>query len=141
MSDVLRITIFAMGSLFVVLVFYLLITKKINERASLPWITTCIVIMALAVIPSILRLLASLLRIEYPPALLFLIANFVLFLLLLYQSVQISALQAKCRELAQNLSILNSTGTDIARPSKGKKSAVITEPFNFKKENKINIPL
>ncbi|NLI92059.1 MAG: DUF2304 domain-containing protein [Peptococcaceae bacterium] len=147
MSEVLRIIILAMGALFVLLVFYLLVTRKIDERASLPWIATSMVMILLALIPSILQILASSLLIDYPPALLFLISNFVIFLLLLYQSIQISALQNKCKELAQNLSIINSTGIHIPKGQNLPKRKAL-EHFYFRNEknvflsneSKINIP-
>lgn len=113
MDIILRVFILVLGFLCVFSIFYLLITRKINERSSLPWILGAFVIMVITVAPGILETLAAITGIAYPPALLFLVSNIVMFLLILYQAVQISALQAKCKELSQNLAIINSTGIKV----------------------------
>ena len=108
MDNTLKLTILILGIAFDVAVFFLLVTRRINERASLPWILGSVIIMVFSLMPNVLEVLAHALGVSYPPALLFLIAILIILLLLLYQSIHISILQNKSRELAQNLAIINS---------------------------------
>jgi len=108
MDSTLKLTISILGLIFVGVVLYLLVKKKINERNSLMWIAGSLAIMAVCLMPDILEKMAQFLGIDYPPSLLFLVSILIMFLLILYQSIQISLLQDKCRELAQNLAILAS---------------------------------
>ena len=108
MDTTLRVTILSFGILFDLAVFFLLVTRRINERSSVPWIVGSLIIMIFSLIPAALELIAHALGVSYPPALLFLVAILIILLLLLYQSIQISILQNKCRELAQNLAIISS---------------------------------
>ena len=108
MDNTLKLTILILGIAFDVAVFFLLVKRRINERASLPWIVGSFIIMVFSLLPNVLEVLAHALGVSYPPALLFLIAILIILLLLLYQSIHISILQNKSRELAQNLAIINS---------------------------------
>lgn len=108
MDNTLKLTILFLGIAFDVAMFFLLVTRRINERASLPWIVGSVIIMVFSLMPNVLEVLAQAFGVSYPPALLFLIAILIILLLLLYQSIHISILQNKTRELAQNLAILSS---------------------------------
>lgn len=108
MNLTLKVTVLLIGIVFVATLLYLLVKKRINERAALPWIAGAVIIIIFSILPNLLGVLARLTGVSYPPALLFLIAILVIILILLYQSIQISVLQAKCREMAQNLAIANS---------------------------------
>lgn len=107
MDFTLKVSILVLGIVFDGAVFFLLVTRRINERNFLPWIAGTLIIMIFSLIPSALSVMANFLGVDYPPALLFLIAILVILILLLYQSIHISLLQNKCQELAQNLAILN----------------------------------
>lgn len=106
MDSSLRLTVAMLGLMFVGIIIYLLVKKRINERNTLLWMAGAVAIMAIALMPRILEVMAEFLGVDYPPSLLFLVSTLVIFLLILYQSIQISMLQDKCRELAQNLAIL-----------------------------------
>lgn len=106
MESSLKLTVGLLGLIFVGIVFYLLVKKRINERNTLLWIAGAVAIMLIALVPDILEFMAALLGVDYPPSLLFLVSTLILLVLILYQSIQISLLQDKCRELAQNLAIL-----------------------------------
>lgn len=110
MSETLRLTILILGVSFVAIVFYLLVSRRINERVSLPWMLGALIIIVLSVIPNILEKVADLAGVSYPPALLFVVTDLLILLLLLHQAIQISILQDKCREQAQLLSIFISKG-------------------------------
>lgn len=109
MDDTLKLTIIIIGLVFDFIVFFLLVTRRINERSSLPWIAGSLIIMIFSFVPSLLGIMAEFLGVSYPPALLFLIAILIILLLLLYQAIHISILQNKCQELAQNLAIMSSS--------------------------------
>lgn len=108
----LRIVVFGIGIAFVIVVFRLLISGKMSERASLPWIACSFLVVFLAVFPYSIDRIATFVNIDYPPTLLFLISILIIFLLLLYQAIHISILQNKIRELTQTISIINSIGTN-----------------------------
>lgn len=108
MSSTVKLIIFLLGISFVITVFYLLVRHKINERNSLLWLAGSLVILVLATIPNLLDIVAQWLGVSYPPTLLFLLSILVILLIILYQSIQISALQARCRELTQYLAIIES---------------------------------
>jgi hypothetical protein len=69
------------------------------------WFFGAIIILILSTIPEILAVIANLVGVDYPPALLFLIAILVILAIILYQSIQISILQERLRELTQQISI------------------------------------
>jgi hypothetical protein len=107
MSVALKLTIFLLGVVFVVTVIYLLVRRKISERNSFLWLTGALIILMLSTMPDILIILAQVTGVDYPPTLLFLLSILVVLFILLHQSIQISILQEKCRELAQQLAIAN----------------------------------
>ena len=107
MSIALKFTILVLGAVFVVTVIYLLIRRKISERNSFLWLAGALIILLLSTIPDILQILAHVTGVDYPPTLLFLLSILVILFMLLNQSIQISVLQDKCKELTQQLAIIN----------------------------------
>lgn len=81
------------------------IKQKMIERDSIIWLLLSLVAITLGIWPSILDAFANLIGIEYGPSLLFLISILALFYLVLKQSLMISQMSAKIRELAQRLAI------------------------------------
>lgn len=108
MSVILKITIILLGIIFVVTVIYLLVKKRINERNSFFWLGGSLVILILSIMPDILEIIARITGVDYPPTLLFLLSILVILFILLHQSIQISILQDRCRELSQHMAIVNS---------------------------------
>lgn len=108
MNIILRSFILICGVSMTVIIFYLLINKKINEKNSVLWIISSILILGLSAMPNFLDKLASVLGIDYPPALLFLITSLIFLVCILYLSVQISSLIYKVNKLAQLSAINNS---------------------------------
>lgn len=119
MGSVLRVFILALGMVFVVGVVSLLVRRKINERNSLPWLVSALVILVLSAAPELLDFMARIAGIDYPPALLFLLSTLIILFILLHQSIQISVLQDKCRELAQLLAIVSSSGEKTVHAKTG----------------------
>ena len=107
MGGTLKFTILLLGVVFVLTVISLLVKRKINERNSFLWLAGSLVILVLAAMPDVLDIAARAAGVDYPPTLLFLLSTLVILFILLYQSIQISALQERCRELAQNLAIVS----------------------------------
>lgn len=107
MHSSLKITILLLGVIFVLSVIRLLVKRRINERNSFLWLAGSLAILVLASIPDVLDVVARATGVHYPPTLLFLLSILVILFILLYQSIQISILQEKCRELAQHLAIIN----------------------------------
>lgn len=106
MDTVLRITVFVIGIIFTVFVYYLLIRRKVSERMTLMWSLLAISGIIIASFPTLFNRLALLVGVSYPPALLFLITILFLMLLIMYQSIQISLLEQRTREIGRTLAIL-----------------------------------
>ena len=106
MGTTLKLTIFFLGAVFVGYVIYLLVKRKIDERNSFFWLAGSLVILALSTMPDIIEIIANLVGVDYPPTLLFVLSILIILFILLYQSIQISMLQARCKELAQHIAIM-----------------------------------
>lgn len=107
MGVTLKLTILMLGMVFVITVIYLLVKRRINERNSFFWLAGALVILLLSTIPDILQIMADISGVDYPPTLLFLLSTLVILFILLYQSTQVSILQERCREMAQQLAIVS----------------------------------
>lgn len=101
MNGMLRIFLFVTGLIFSASVFMLLFKKKINERHSLIWLGGVIAILILFSNPEWFDAIATRFGVHYPPSLFFLLSILILAFILLYQSIQISILYEKVKELAQ----------------------------------------
>jgi hypothetical protein len=91
--------------LFVGIVLRYLVVRKLNERNSLFWLGGALCILALGAFPQGIDLMARAVGVAYAPALLFLVSTLAILLLLLHQSVELSLLQARLRELAQQTAV------------------------------------
>ena len=107
MSEVLRLTVLVIGILFVVSNFYLLIKKRVGERTTIIWIIGVFLALLISAFPRILNRVADLVGVDYPPALLFLVAILILFFITIYQSMQIATLEQKLREVARTVALTN----------------------------------
>ncbi len=105
MSDILRLLVLFCGIGFVLMVFVLLVKRKINERNSLLWLVGAFIILVLSIAPNTLQVLAEVFDVDYPPSLLFLFSTLIMLLIVLYQSLQISVLQEHLRELTQQIAV------------------------------------
>lgn len=106
MNITLRVFVAILGCLFVMTVYFFLIRKKINERNSVVWLFGTFVIILFSASPKLLDVISRYLGVDYPPALIFLLAILAIMLIILNQTIQISLLQEKCRELTQQLAII-----------------------------------
>lgn len=105
MGSTLKIFILLCGIFSVAVVLHLLVKRRINERNSLFWLASALVILAFSTMPEILNILARLTGVDYPPTLLFLLSSLILLFMTLYQSIQISVLQERLKELTQHVAI------------------------------------
>jgi hypothetical protein len=105
MNDILKIIIFCIGLSLCIWVIMLLARKKINERNTLVWITGVILVFILSTNPGWLDVVASWAGVSYPPSLLFLCTFIVLLVITLYQSIQISHLYARIKEISQTIAL------------------------------------
>lgn len=101
MSGLLRIIILLLGLSISWFVLLLLIRKKINEKNTIVWLVGVFIVIVLSVNPQMLDVAAAWVGVDYPPSLLFLCAFIVLLIIALYQSVQISQLYDKLKEVSQ----------------------------------------
>jgi hypothetical protein len=106
MSLPVRVIIFMLGLMLSAIIFELVRRKKFREELSLMWFTVGIAIMASSVADLIIDPVSRLLKIGYPPALVFVWVIFFLILALLYFSVLISDLKGKIKELSQKIALL-----------------------------------
>jgi hypothetical protein len=107
MGSLMRIIILVAGIAFFILVMSLLAKRKINEKNTLVWLMGSIGIILISAFPELLDWLAALLGVSYPPSLLFLVSALVLLIMVLYQSMQISVLNEKVKQLSQHVSLRN----------------------------------
>jgi hypothetical protein len=121
MGNLLKVVIFVCGMLFTFTIIMFLVKRKINERNTLVWLSGCFVILILSTMPDTFDRLAVLVGVKYPPSLLFLISTLVILIIVLYQSIQISMLTEKLKELAQNVAVLS------FKDQKDKRSLLETE--------------
>lgn len=105
MGSLARLFVFFCGVLFVGIIMNLLVKRKISERNSMIWLLGTIIMLVLSAFPGLLDKVAGFIGIDYPPALLFFLSTLVVLYLLLNQSIQISILSERVRELAQNSAI------------------------------------
>ncbi|WP_231956079.1 DUF2304 domain-containing protein [Aneurinibacillus soli] len=79
--------------------------KKISEWNVITWLSGAVAILIVSANPELVDWLASRLGVSYPPSLLFLFSTLILLLVVLYQSIQISVLQNKLKQIAQHIAI------------------------------------
>ncbi|MCA0756659.1 DUF2304 domain-containing protein [Paenibacillus sp. N4] len=94
------------GITFSGVIIRLLLKKKISARNSVMWLLSAAAILILSANPGWFDRLAGVLGVSYPPSLLFLFSTLVLLVIVLYQSMQISVLNEKLRQLAQYVALL-----------------------------------
>lgn len=105
MNSLLQIFLIICALLFLLGVVSLLLKNKISERFSVIWLAGSLLIFLLAGNPKLLDKAARMLGIAYPPSLLFLLSTLILLLLCLYQTIQITKLTSKVKDISQYLAL------------------------------------
>jgi len=101
-----RLAISASSFFILMAIIHFVRDKKLDERHALLWVLSGFVMLAAPLlIPSIDRLSRAI-GIDYPPAFIFLLAFFALFLIILQYSVTLTRLSKQNRKLAERLAIV-----------------------------------
>jgi hypothetical protein len=90
---------------FLLLTVNLVRTKRLNISYAVVWFLSIIGLMALVSIPSLLTILPTLIGAIYPASALSLLAFVLIFLTLIFFSVQLSTISSRQIELAQAIAI------------------------------------
>lgn len=80
--------------------------KRFFEKESVLWLVGSVIMLILAILPSLVGKLSQLIGIDYPPSLLFLVAIIYILYLLFRQTEQVSLLKEQTKELGQRIVIL-----------------------------------
>ena len=80
--------------------------RRLQERYSMLWLATCLVLIVLAVVPGLLDRISAAAGIAYPPNALFIAAFGFVLLVLLNFSIAVSRLSEQSSRLAQRLAML-----------------------------------
>jgi hypothetical protein len=104
----LRVSIYAAVAAVILLlvILELIRSRRLQERYSLLWLLTGIVILVLALWRGALGTLSDAVGIHYPPSALFVIGSVFILLVLLHYSTVISDLSERNTKLAQRLALL-----------------------------------
>jgi len=108
-----RIFAIALGIVVSLFVINLVRTKKLKEEFALLWLLTAVVLVLTPLAIDYLDLLAYALGIEYPPALIFLLAIISLILILFQFSMRISRFSDQIKVLTQEVAMLNARIEDL----------------------------
>jgi hypothetical protein len=112
-----RARIFAMilGIVVSLFVINLVRTRRLKEEFALLWLLTSIVLVLTPLFIDYLDLIAYALGIEYPPALIFLLAIISLLLILFQFSMRISRFSEQIKVLTQEVAVLRARVEDLER--------------------------
>lgn len=103
LQGVIFIDILSIG--FLLLILNLVRTKKLHISYAVIWFLAVIALMAIISIPSLLTLLPVVIGATYPASALSLMAFILIFLTLIFFSVQLSTISSRQIELAQAIAI------------------------------------
>ena len=109
------------AALFLLVIFELIRSRRLQERYALLWLVTGSVILLLSVWRDALRLVAEQIGIAYPPSALFVLGFLFILVVLLHYSTVISELSERNVLLAQDIALveerlrMHERGTEIER--------------------------
>jgi len=106
MNNMLQFFLIGCAILFSVFIIRLLVRNKIGERNSVIWLGGLFVVFFLSSNPTLFDEPARWLGIEYPPSLLFFLSSLILLTFNLYQTVQITKLSTKIKDISQYLALI-----------------------------------
>lgn len=106
MNTILQIIMIASSLLFLCYIIIMLRNKKIELKYTLIWLFAGISFLAIAVFPSLLRLLSNLLHIVEPVNTLFLLIIFFILLILFTLTIALSRNANRVKTLTQEIGIL-----------------------------------
>ena len=92
---------------------YLLRSRRIREKYAAAWIALAVAVVTVGAVPSVLTWLATLLGVQTPVNLLFLVSGVVLLIVCVQFSVEISQLEEETRTLAEEVALLRLDVEDL----------------------------
>lgn len=103
-----RVAVFASiaAAIFLLVIFELIRSRRLQERYALLWLITGGVILLLSVWRDALRLVSEQIGIAYPPSALFIVGFLFILVVLLHYSTVISELAEKNVRLAQDIALV-----------------------------------
>ena len=103
-----RVAVFASiaAAIFLLVIFELIRSRRLQERYALLWLITGGVILILSVWRDALRLVSEQIGIAYPPSALFIVGFLFILVVLLHYSTVISELAEKNVRLAQDIALV-----------------------------------
>jgi len=103
-----RVAVFASiaSALFLLVIFELIRSRRLQERYALLWLVTGGVILLLSVWRDALRMVSQQIGIAYPPSALFIIGFLFILVVLLHYSTVISELSERNVRLAQDIALV-----------------------------------
>jgi hypothetical protein len=103
-----RVAVFASiaAAIFLLVIFELIRSRRLQERYALLWLITGSVILLLSVWRDALRMVSQQIGIAYPPSALFIIGFLFILVVLLHYSTVISELSERNVRLAQDIALV-----------------------------------
>jgi hypothetical protein len=103
-----RVAVFASiaSAIFLLVIFELIRSRRLQERYALMWLITGSVILLLSVWRDALRMVSQQIGIAYPPSALFIVGFLFILVVLLHYSTVISELSERNVRLAQDLALV-----------------------------------
>lgn len=92
--------------IFLLIILSCVRQKKLNEAYAILWVLIGIVVLGVSIVPNVLRMSAQLLGIVYPPAVLFIVLLFGVFVILFQYSILLSKNQERISRLVQEVALL-----------------------------------
>jgi len=106
MDLTLRLFIAVIGLIIFSFVIRMLVKRNLNESNSVMWMLISLIALTAALFPDIINRISYWVGIDYPPALLFLIAIIVSLMIIFKNSMDLSKSDVKTHDIASTLSIL-----------------------------------
>lgn len=103
-----RVFFILIGLIVIMYIYNKVKSNKLEEKESFFWMTGAVLILLLSIFPKTLDLVSRILKIYYPPALLFLLAIIFILFLVLRLTISVTLLKKQCKELAQRNALLES---------------------------------
>jgi hypothetical protein len=111
------------AAIFVLIIFELIRSRRLQERYALLWLITGGVILLLSVWRDALRLVAEQIGIAYPPSALFVVGFLFILVVLLHYSTVISELSERNVRLAQDIALVEERLRLYESRSEGERAA------------------
>jgi hypothetical protein len=121
MSTRAHIVVIAMTAVTVGVIFYLVNKRQLRSKYGLLWLGIAAVLTPFAIFPSLLTDLSHAIGIKYPPTTFLLIGMGFLFAVVVHYSWELSRVENRLRELAEEVALLrfavdSAEGEEVAAP-------------------------